>query len=210
MRVRALLLAVAVSFGVTSVEVLPMTSDRLAPVARAEAGEPGRVAEGLDRLVGLVLQRLETGDAVAAAKWATAQASGSEPVIDDPAREAEVYDSMARAGAELGLPGGWVRQVFLGQIEASKMVQHGLIARWRFDPATVPTTPPNLAAVRPVIDRVNGEILRELAAHRAELSGSHCVVRLASSVFPMLTSGRADSLHQAALVRATAALCGPA
>ncbi|MFI5778491.1 gamma subclass chorismate mutase AroQ [Nocardia sp. NPDC051570] len=202
MRVRALVLAAAVAFGVISVEALPMTRD---PVAHADP----MAERPLDRVVELALTRLRTGDTVAAAKWVSAAASGTEPVIDDPAREAVVYDAMARAGAELGVPEDWVRQVFFGQIEANKMVQRGLLARWRFDPAAAPTTAPNLAAVRPVIDRVNGEIVAQLAAHRAELSGPGCAERLATSVFPSLTSGSADALHQAALVRASAALCSP-
>lgn len=163
----------------------------------------------LDRVVALVTERLDTADAVAAAKWATAAQNGGEPSIDDPVREAQVYDAMARLGSERGLPETWIRQVFFGQIEANKIVQRGLVTRWRFDPAAVPSTPPELAAVRPVIDRVNVEIVDQLALRRAELTGSNCAERLAPSVFGVLTSGRADVLHQAALVRAAAALCGP-
>ncbi|WP_433729418.1 gamma subclass chorismate mutase AroQ [Nocardia sp. CA-129566] len=163
----------------------------------------------LDRIVALVTERLDTADAVAAAKWATAAQNGGEPSIDDPVREAQVYDAMARLGTERGLPEAWIRQVFFGQIEANKIVQRGLVTRWRFDPAEVPSTPPDLAAVRPVIDRVNVEIVDQLALRRAELTGPDCAERLAPSVFGVLTSGRADALHQAALVRAAAALCGP-
>lgn len=171
--------------------------------AEATPGDP----RALDRLVELVADRLDTADAVAAAKWAAA--GGSDPVIDDPAREAEVYDAMARRGAAAGLPESWVRQVFFGQIEASKMVQRGLIARWRFDPAAAPVTPPDLAAVRPRIDRVNIEIVDQLARYRAELSGPDCAVRLAHSVFGLFGAGRGDALHRVVLVRATAALCAP-
>ncbi|MEU2010917.1 hypothetical protein ABZ529_18685, partial [Nocardia sp. NPDC019302] len=45
----------------------------------------------LDRLVALVAERLDTADAVAAAKWVAAGERGIEPAIDDPVREAEVY-----------------------------------------------------------------------------------------------------------------------
>lgn len=161
----------------------------------------------LDRIVALVIERLDTADAVAAAKWATAAQNGGLPSIDDPEREAQVYDVMARLGADRGLPETWIRQVFYEQIEANKIVQHGLVTRWRFDPAAAPSALPELASVRPVIDRVNVEIVDQLALRRAELTGPHCALRLASPVFGALTSGR-DALHQAALVRATAALCG--
>ncbi|WP_040772570.1 chorismate mutase [Nocardia pneumoniae] len=161
----------------------------------------------LDRLVGLVVERLDTADAVAAAKWAAAGERGIEPTIDDPVREAEVYDAMARLGNGRDLPENWVRQVFFGQIEANKTVQRGLMLRWRFDPAAAPSDPVGLASVRPVIDRVNVGILDQLAARRAELTAPDCTKRLAQSVFRVFGTGRMDALHQAALVRAAIALC---
>ncbi|MEV0298369.1 chorismate mutase [Nocardia sp. NPDC050710] len=163
----------------------------------------------LDRLVRLVADRLGSADAVAAAKWAEVANDGREPMIDDPEREAEVYDAMARLGSGRGLPEQWVRQVFFGQIEASKMVQRGLVVRWRFDPASAPSGPPKLAVVRPGIDRLNADIIDQLAAHRDELSAPDCMERLATSVFGLLAAGYADPLHQAALVRAVTALCLP-
>ncbi|WP_280265541.1 gamma subclass chorismate mutase AroQ [Nocardia wallacei] len=208
MRGAIFLLATAVSAGTVLAGAAPVTAEWMGPAARAES--PAAAAESdaaLRPLVESVLERLQTADAVAAAKWATATRTGQPPSIDDPAREAEVYDSMAAAGNDMGLPEAWVRQVFHGQIEANKTVQRGLHTRWRFDPGTAPATPPDLSAVRPVIDRLNGEILRRLAAHRGELSGPGCAGRLAAAAFPVLTSGRADALHQAALVRASIALC---
>jgi chorismate mutase len=204
-RISALVLAATAVFGVMSVEVAPMTIEGMAPAAQAQAPADGQAPAGLDSLVALVLQRLNTADAVIAAKWVGAH--GQAPAVDDPAREREVYDSMGRAGAELGLPQPWVRQVFFGQIEANKMVQRGLIARWRFDPAAAPVASPNLAAVRPLIDRANDGIVRQLALHRAELSGPACAPRLSASVFAIFGGGKSDGLHEAALVRAAAALC---
>ncbi|MFQ6325539.1 gamma subclass chorismate mutase AroQ [Nocardia sp. CWNU-33] len=163
----------------------------------------------LHRLVELVVDRIDTADAVAAAKWATAQQLGTAPSIDDPGREAQVYDDMARIGAGRDLPENWIRQVFSGQIEASKIVQRGLVARWRFDPAAAPAAPPDLSKVRPRIDRLNVDIVEQLAAQRDELTAPDCMERLAPSVFGVLTSGRADALHQAALIRAVATLCAP-
>ncbi|GAB2698784.1 gamma subclass chorismate mutase AroQ [Nocardia thraciensis] len=200
-----LVLAFAVSFGTALAAASPVSADRVPSAAGETADSPAPAPLG--GLVELVLERLNTADAVAAAKWAIAARTGQPPVVDDPAREAEVYDSMAAAGDGLGLPESWVRQVFYGQIEANKVVQRGLQARWRFDPGSAPATPSDLSAVRPVIDRVNGAMLRQLAAHRGELDGPACVERLAAAVFPVLTSGRADALHQAALVRAAVALC---
>ncbi|PXX62991.1 chorismate mutase [Nocardia tenerifensis] len=173
------------------------------------SADPGDHVRPLDRLVALVVERLDTGDAVAAAKWVSAARTGTEPTIDDPAREAVVYDSMARLGADRDLPENWVRQVFAGQIESNKIVQRGLITRWRFDQAAAPGSAPDLTVVRPVIDRVNVEIVDQLAARRAELTAPDCAERLAGSVFGVFGAGNTDALHQAALVRAAAALCAP-
>ncbi|WP_039794167.1 gamma subclass chorismate mutase AroQ [Nocardia araoensis] len=161
----------------------------------------------LDRLVALVVERLDTADAVAAAKWVAAGERGIEPTIDDPVREAEVYDAMARLGRDRELPENWVRQVFLGQIEANKTVQRGLMTRWRFDPAAAPAAPVGLDSVRPVIDRVNVEIIDQLVRRRAELTAPDCAEQLARSVFGVFVTDGADALHRAALVRAAVSLC---
>ncbi|WP_068066114.1 gamma subclass chorismate mutase AroQ [Nocardia xishanensis] len=189
--------AVAVALLSAVLLVWAAGSDRPVP------GEP--LYRSLDPLVLLIAQRLDTADAVAAAKWADAARDGSAPVIDDPAREAEVYDAMARIGAARGLPENWVRRVFFGQIEASKTVQYGLIARWRFDPVAAPSTPPDLTDVRPAIDRLNAAIMDQLAEHRAELAAPDCMERLAHGVFSLLES--MDPLHRLALIRAVSALC---
>ncbi|MEV5647944.1 gamma subclass chorismate mutase AroQ [Nocardia sp. NPDC052254] len=186
--------------------VLPVTAERTLPAAGAGPAASGPESE-LSPVVELVLRRLDTADAVAAAKWESSQQTGQPPVVDDPVREAQVYDAMAAAGTRSGLPQDWVRQVFAGQIEANKTVQYGLLTRWRFDPAAIPAPGSGLAAVRPIIDEVNGKILDQLAAQRAVLTGPDCAQRLTSAVFPVLTSGRVDGLHAAALVRATVTLC---
>ncbi|OXR46495.1 Secreted chorismate mutase [Nocardia cerradoensis] len=205
-RRRARLVAVAVLFTSAFAIAAPMTAEQVLPQAQAAPAEEGRSV--LSPLVELVLRRLNTADAVAAAKWTTSQRTGQPPVVDDPVREAQVYDAMAAAGTRSGLPQDWVRQVFTGQIEANKTVQYGLLTRWRFDPAAVPASDASdLAAVRPVIDEVNGEILNQLAAHRSVLGAPDCAQQLAAAVFPVLTSGRVDALHGAALVRATVTLC---
>ncbi|MFE3194838.1 gamma subclass chorismate mutase AroQ [Nocardia sp. NPDC059240] len=170
----------------------------------AQADRPA----SLDRLVGLVAERLQTADTVAAVKWAGALADGSQPTIDDPVREAQVYDSMASSGAAQGLPADWVRQVFTAQIEANKLVQRGLVAQWQYGLIPPASAAPDLAPVRSVIDRVNGEIIDELAGDRTELTEPGCAVQLANSVSATVQATHADLLHQAALVRAVLPLCG--
>ncbi|MEU2090537.1 hypothetical protein ABZ531_18535 [Nocardia beijingensis] len=81
------------------------------------------------------------------------------------------------------------------------------MARWRFDPAAAPAAPSGLDSVRPVIDRVNVEILDQLARHRAELTAPDCAQQLARSVFGVFVTDHADALYRAALVRAAVSLC---
>lgn len=169
-------------------------------VAEADAGNA-------ERLVGLLAERLATADTVAAIKWEAAVRDGGEPVIDDPGREAAIYDAMAQAGAERGLPGGLVREVFRGQIEANKLVQRGLVTEWRYGLAVAPIPGTDLAGVRPVIDGLNTMILAELAADRMELAAADCPTRVAAGVVAVAGSKQLDALHAAALVRASTPLC---
>jgi chorismate mutase len=164
------------------------------PPSRAFADPPQ-----LDTLVDLTVERLATADSVAAAKW------GTPSPIDDPEREAQVYSAMTELGSSKGLPGEWVRSVFLGQIEANKTVQRGLHTWWGFDRAAAPAARPDLAAVRPIIDRVNAAIVDQLALHKDTLTGRDCVPQLSRSV--LNAAARVDALHQAALVRAAVSLC---
>lgn len=169
-------------------------------VAEADAGSA-------ERLVGLLAERLATADTVAAIKWEAAVRDGGEPVIDDPGREAAIYDAMAQAGAERGLPGGLVRQVFQGQIEANKFVQRGLVTEWRYGLAVAGVPGMDLADVRPVIDGLNTAILAELASDRMELAAVDCPARVAAGVVDIAGSKRLDALHAAALVRASTPVC---
>ncbi|GAB2532861.1 gamma subclass chorismate mutase AroQ [Nocardia heshunensis] len=161
----------------------------------------------LDRLVGLVAERLQTADTVAAVKWAASLADGTQPTIDDPVREAQVYDSMAKLGADKSLPADWVRQVFAAQIDANKIVQRGLVTQWRYNLLPPTATTGDLAPVRSIIDRVNAEIIDELAGDRTELAQPTCTVQLADSVLTTVQATHADALHQAALIKAVLPLC---
>ncbi|WP_433593890.1 chorismate mutase [Nocardia sp. CA-145437] len=169
-------------------------------VAEADAGSA-------ERLVGLLAERLATADTVAAIKWEAAVRDGAEPVIDDPGREAAIYDAMAQAGAERGLPGELVREVFQGQIEANKLVQRGLVTEWRYGLAAAGVPGMDLMGVRPVIDGLNTAIITELASDRMELAAVDCPARVAAGVVAVAGSKQLDALHAAALVRASTPLC---
>lgn len=170
------------------------------PAAAQPADPPNRA---VDVLIELTRARLATADDVAAAKW------GTPTPIDDPAREAHVYRQMAALGAAHGVSADRITSVFVGQIEASKLIQHGLHAQWRVVPTSAPTTRPDLTAVRPVIDGLGVAIVNQLATHRTLLHGKACGAAVADGAIQVIRRTHADPLHGAALLRAVAPLCEP-
>ncbi|MGW4245986.1 gamma subclass chorismate mutase AroQ [Nocardia sp. NPDC004722] len=193
----------AKNLAMAAVSSIAVLGGQTATASTAQADPPAP----LDHLVALVAERLDTADTVAAVKWSAALADGSQPTIDDPVREAQVYDAMAQLGADKGLPAARVREIFTAQIDANKIVQRGLVTQWQYG-LTAPGSPAGgLGPVRAVIDRVNTEIIDELAADRTELARPGCPARLADSVLATVRATGSDPLHQAALVRAVLPLC---
>ena len=146
--------------------------------------------------------RLATADTVASAKW------GTPSPIDDPAREAQVLGAVATQAADEGLSAPRVQQIFRDQIEANKVVQRALFSWWSVAPGAAPTVRPDLAQVRPVIDRQNTDILLQLREQEDLLAGPGCVPALADAAVAVAAEQRLDALHQATLARALESICG--
>src|SRR5262245_2301716 len=68
----------------------------------------------VDRLLGLIKERLDVAPDVARTKWNT------KSPIDDPARDKQIVDGVASAAAEYGLDPQVASSFFSAQIEASK------------------------------------------------------------------------------------------
>ncbi|MGW4064426.1 chorismate mutase [Amycolatopsis sp. NPDC004747] len=158
-------------------------------------------SSSLWRLTDLAAQRVAIADQVAAAKYGT-----SSP-IDDPVRERQIYDSVASRAPGLGLDPAEAVRFFRAQIEANKLVQRGLYARWDAHPAEAPSTRPDLGQLRPVIDGLNTGLLTELAATGPARAARSCPVRqlVTANVVDLLH--RFDALHARALGEATSATC---
>src|SRR4051794_10789840 len=112
----------------------------------------------VDTLLALVVRRLAVAETVAAAKW-----SSGRPV-EDRAREAVVVAAAAARARRAGMDATFVRRVMAAQIEASKIVQRGLLARWRDEPGSAPTSRAELSGVRPILDVIDEELVVALAA----------------------------------------------
>ncbi|MCU1686137.1 MAG: chorismate mutase [Amycolatopsis sp.] len=153
-------------------------------------------------LTDLAAQRVEVADKVAAAKY------GTPSPIDDPVRDQQILDDVAAKSGPLGLDPAETVAFFRNQIEANKVVQRGLYARWAAHPDEIPAARPDLATeVRPVLDRLNAGLLAEFAATRATRAGRTCGVRLAVTVRLVTWQRRLDALHHKALTNAVPSVC---
>ena len=164
---------------------------------------PADGTQGVRTLVGLAAQRIMTADTVAAAKWGT-----SRP-IDDPAREKVVLDGALAQAAKRGVNPLVARRVFEGQIAASKVVQHALYAQWTASPALRPTHRPDLATqVRPVLDRIDGQLLDAIKQAQPLLSGAPgCAALMDREISDTARTMRLDTVHREALRQSLTGAC---
>ncbi|MFI6769115.1 chorismate mutase [Streptomyces sp. NPDC050355] len=152
-------------------------------------------------LAALSAERLASGDLVAAAKW------GTGAPIDDPVRERQVLDAVAAQARQLGADPAATMRIFRDQIEASKVVQRGLHRLWDADPSQAPDERPDLGEVRKEINRVNGELVRAVAASPDARSAPSCRPLLAVNAAHVRHERRLDALHTVALARALRSVC---
>lgn len=174
----------------------------LAPATASAAAPPAGHGD-LSRVTELAADRLELADTVAAAKWGTGKP------IEDPAREQAVLDEVAERSAAAGVDGEEATAVFRDQIEASKLVQRGLHARWEQHPSERPATRPDLDEIRPVLDGITTRLLAALGdTDDARNDVPTCVPKLTLHAVQAAQEGHFDGLHSAGLARAVPSVCG--
>ncbi|MET9558248.1 gamma subclass chorismate mutase AroQ [Streptomyces sp. NPDC006645] len=169
------------------------------------AGSALSAGRGLTALTDLFAERLLVADKVAAAKY------GTDRPIDDPARERDILDDVASRAVGLGLDPDAVVAVFGDQIEANKVFQRGLYARWDAHPDERPTHRPDLdKEVRPALDRITAQLLDTLAATEGVRSSPSCEVRLYGAAAWSAYGHELDVLHLTGMERALLSTCAPA
>lgn len=199
--VRRVVAAGVVSAAVALAGAGPAMAAQTAPVSVAAAREAAH-ARGLTVLTDLFAERLQLADKVAAAKY------GTDRPIDDPAREKVILDDVAARAVGLGLDPAAVQAVFRDQIEANKLVQRGLYARWDAHPEERPTTRPDLdKEVRPALNLITTQILQALQETQAVRASRSCEVRLGIAAVWSAYDHELDLLHQAGLGRALPSVC---
>jgi len=160
----------------------------------ALAGPPTSLAPLLDS----VQQRLEIASKVALTKW-----DNHKPVLDAP-REREVMGGAGMLAAEYKVDAALAEQFFAAQIEASKLVQYGLLSQWNAKGSAPATPRVDLAKeIRPKLDVLQKQLLERLAAFAPSRNDPQCPRWLASAI----EARQADALQRTALVRATGELC---
>ncbi|MGI5375580.1 chorismate mutase [Streptomyces sp. CA-251387] len=195
-RLRSALVAVCAAAAVSFAGAAPAAAHTAAPVRAAS------VVPGLTALTDLFAERLLLADKVAAAKY------GTDKPIDDPVREQQILDDVAARATGLGLDPDAVKAVFRDQIEANKLVQRALYARWDARPEERPTERPDLVKeVRPALDRITTQLLDTLKATQRLRTSPSCEPRLGIAAVRAAYGHELDALHVEGLVRALPSVC---
>lgn len=166
-----------------------------APPAHADDQGP------LHALVDTAAQRLQTAYPVAAYKWVN---GGS---IEDPARVAQVLDTVGADAASRGVDPAYVREAFEDQIHATEGVQYLLFGHWKFVPDGAPASAPDLAESRTAIDGFNKTMVAEIATQWGVLHGPGCAVALDEARATVAAERSLDPLYTDALEVATRSYC---
>ncbi|MFR9727748.1 chorismate mutase [Saccharopolyspora sp. MS10] len=168
-----------------------------APAEPSAAPQPG--ADGLTRIVRLARERAVLSDQVAASKF------GSGKPVTDSAREAVVVDTARADATRDGVDPEWAARVFRDQIAASTHVQNELLRQWREHPDQRPSRQPDLAQVRPQLDRIGDELIAALKTATPARENPACGATLEQVVGR--EAADLDPIHRAALDRALNSVC---
>jgi len=144
------------------------------PQATAAASTSAISLEPLRRLID---ERLALMPDVARHKWNTKAA------IDDLPREQKIIEALGAQAQLLGIPARWAERFFRAQIDGAKQVQRAHFARWTQTGANTFSEVPDLVSViRPRLDALTPQLLRELAVAWPALSDPAQRQRIAAAM----------------------------
>jgi len=165
------------------------------PVVRADD------ANALNALVDAAVQRLEVADPIAAGKWLTGGP------LTDPPRVRQVLDAVSADAQSAGVSADYVRTVFTDQINATEAIEYSRFAEWKFGNSPAPTTAPDLAASRSLIDGLNRMMVSQIAAQWGLLNSPGCRSELDEAKSAVAQTRQLDWLFREALDTATRSYC---
>ncbi|WLE58416.1 chorismate mutase [Burkholderia plantarii] len=155
----------------------------------------------LTNLVALASQRIALAEPVARWKWAN-----HKPIEDKP-REAQLLADVERRAVASGVDRDYAHAFFSDQIEASKIMQNAVFAKWRATRAP-DGTPPDLATTtRPQFDRLTQSMIGALTRVAPLRNAPDCQSRIARSIADWKSMTRYDSSQSPALDAALAHVC---
>jgi chorismate mutase len=165
-----------------------------------------RAQSGMDKLQPLVAtsaRRLAIAKQVALAKW------DSRAAVEDAPREAQVITAAVKYGESRSLDGTFITKFFIAQIEANKLIQYSLLADWRRAGKAPSHKPIDLAAIRRELDRLQMELIEELADTAPIRATATCHADTAKLVRKYQIAHEHDDppIQAIALDRALATIC---
>ncbi|RON52487.1 chorismate mutase [Pseudomonas frederiksbergensis] len=167
-------------------------------VFSAEASVPSSPPKALQPLLVTLNERLNIGDLVALTKW-----DSGKPIQDSP-REAQVIANAKQLATDRKMDPEDVGQLLAAQMEANKLVQYGLLAKWQAAGKAPDTPRPDLAKqIRPRLDELQNRLLQQYADFAPFRNDPSCANWIAKARASLAT----DPLHELALIRATGELC---
>ncbi|VVE28095.1 chorismate mutase [Pandoraea capi] len=155
----------------------------------------------LDPLMNGILARLAISEAVARNKYAS-----GKPVQDTP-REQALLDSVGERASQFGLTPAQARTFFRLQIEAGKLVQTALLARWARD-GSAPGEPVDLSTrLRPALDKLGTSLMHDLGRLCALPDDPTRMARIHQARERIAKAAKLEALQRAAFDEATSGLC---
>lgn len=192
---RPLVRAAVVAVSLTLMPVLPADATTARYDVQVVPGSP------LLPFARAAADRVLLADKVAAAKY------GTPAPIDDPVREKAILDAVAAKSREWGIDPEASVRIFRDQIEANKLVQREWYRRWDSGQAEPPAERPDLAQIRPLIDKLNAVLLDEIRLTVDVRARPSCVTKQTRAHIAVVVEKRLDPLHATALARALPSLC---
>src|SRR5215472_13953996 len=147
----------------------------------------------LDRLLGLMQQRLTLMHEVARWKW-----NAGQPVTDAE-RERELLHSVVERGRGEGLDPDVVRSFFATQTEAARLVQQADFDRWKANQQKPFADTKSLAVLRQRIDQLNSELIHALTELRPWLWGQTVQQALPQRAEEILTGNDLAGVRETAI-----------
>lgn len=189
------------SFHRSHLSVMPDTVTRFSSLPSSESVQPDK--QPFLQLLYMIAARLHIAHQVALSKW-----DSNKPVEDAP-READVIGVATEQACALGVPVEFAAHFFSDQIEANKLVQYGLLARWNSEGHAPQDKRADLTHdIRPELDRLQRGFINILAETRDLRLRPDCNEQLSLAIQDYLARHALDPLYAVAMGRALAHACG--